>query len=153
MGFQHLHCENRMNKKEIKLQYLPGSICGTDVLGFHHSMKSTEASLRHSDTKVVAGMRRGGSRHGTGWTAPPVVASSARSWCSSRDGTLGWCWSLGGVGVRCSHGAVRFQSVAHSEWSGWSRSFVYAFASHQGAKTFFKTLALPPRWNIVSPLV
>jgi hypothetical protein len=56
-----------MNKKEIELKYSPCSICGTDVLGFHHSTKSTKASSSHSDTKVVAGMRRGGSRHGTGW--------------------------------------------------------------------------------------
>jgi hypothetical protein len=61
-----LHCKNRMNKKEIELHYLLYNICGTNVLGFHHSMKSTEASSSHSDTKVVAGMRRGGSRYGTG---------------------------------------------------------------------------------------
>jgi hypothetical protein len=68
---------------------------------------------------------------------PPVVASSARSWCSSRDGTLGWCRPLGGVGARCSLGAVRVQSVAHSEWRGRSGSFiVYAFASRQGTKTY-----------------
>ena len=68
-----------MNKKEIELHYLPYSICGTDVLGFHHSTKSTEASSSCSDTKVVAGMHRGGSRHGMGWAAPPIVASSAKS--------------------------------------------------------------------------
>jgi hypothetical protein len=56
-----LYCEKRMNKKEIELHYLPYSICGPDVLGFHHSMKSTEVSSSRSDTKVVAGMRRGGS--------------------------------------------------------------------------------------------
>ena len=114
LGFQHLHCKNRMNKKEIEL-HLPCSICGTDILGFDHSMKSTKESSNHSDTKVVVGMRRGGSRHGTGWAAPPVVASSARSRCSSHDGTLGWCRPLGGVGARCSHGAIRVQSAAHSE--------------------------------------
>jgi hypothetical protein len=59
-----------MNKKEIELHYLPHSICGTDILGFHHSMKSTKASSSRSDTKVVAGIRRGGSRNGTGWVAP-----------------------------------------------------------------------------------
>jgi hypothetical protein len=50
-----------MNKKEIELHYLPYSICGTDVLGFHHSTKSTKASSSRSGTKVVAGMRSGGS--------------------------------------------------------------------------------------------
>jgi len=102
-----------MNKKEIELHYLPYNICCTDVLGFHHSTKSTEASSSRSDTKVVAGMRRGGSWHGTGWAAPPVVASSAGSRCSSRNGTLGWCRPLGGVGARCSHGAVKVQ-VLHT---------------------------------------
>ena len=142
-----------MNKKEIELHYLPYSICGTDVLGFHHSTKSTEVSSSRSDTKVVAGMRRGGSRHDTRWVAPPVVASSAGSRCSSRDGTLGWSQPLGGVGARCNHGAVRVESVAHSKWRGWPRPFVYAFASRQGTKTYFKTLRLPPRWNAMSPLV
>ena len=56
MGFQHLHYENRMNKKEIELHYLPCSIYGTDILGFHRSMKSTKASSSHSDTKVAAGV-------------------------------------------------------------------------------------------------
>ena len=78
-----------MNKKEVKLHYLPYSICGTDILGFHHSTKSTEASSSRNDIKVVAGMCRGGSRHGTGWATPYlVVASSTRSWCSSRDDAL-----------------------------------------------------------------
>jgi hypothetical protein len=99
-----------MNKKEIELHYFSYNICGPDVLGFHHSTKFTEASSSRSDTKVVAGMRRGGSRHSTGWAAP-----SARSGCSSHDGALGWCRPLGGVGARCSHGADRVQSVAHSE--------------------------------------
>jgi hypothetical protein len=27
------------------------------------------------------------------------------------------------------------------------------FSSHQGAKMSFKTLALPPRWNVVSLMV
>jgi hypothetical protein len=48
-----------------------------------------------------------------GWP-PPTVASSTASWCSSRDSALGWCQPLGGVGARCSHGAVRVQSVAHT---------------------------------------
>jgi hypothetical protein len=53
----------------------------------------------------------------TAWDGQPplVVASSAGSQCSSHDGALGWCQPLGGVGARCSHGAVRVQSVAHSE--------------------------------------
>ena len=101
--------------KEIKSHYLPYSIYGTDVLGFHLSMKSTKASLSRSDTKVVAGMRRGGSCTAHDGWPPPIVASSAGSWCSSRDGALGWCRPLGGVGARCSHGAVKVQSVAHSE--------------------------------------
>jgi hypothetical protein len=50
-----------MNKKEIELRYLPCSIYATDVLGFHHFTKSTKASSSRSDTKVVAGMHRGGS--------------------------------------------------------------------------------------------
>jgi hypothetical protein len=87
-----------------------------------------------------------------GWP-PPVVAPSARSHCSSRDGILGWCQPLGGVGARCSHGVVRVQSVAHSKWRGRPRSFVHTFASRQGAKTSFKTLRLPPRLNVVSPPV
>jgi hypothetical protein len=107
--------KNRINKKEIELHYLPYNIYGTNVLGFHRSMKFTETSLSRSDTKVVAGMRRGGSRHDMGWAAPPVVASSAGNRCSSRDSALGWCRPLGGVGARCSHRAVRVQSVAHSE--------------------------------------
>ena len=139
-----------MNKKEIELHYLPCNIYGTDVLGFHHSIKSTEASSSHSDTKVVARMCRGGCRHGTGWAAPPIVASSTGSWCSSHNGALGWCRPLGGVGARCSHGVVRVQSVAHSEWRGLPRSFVYTFASRQGTKTSLKTLTLPPRRNVVS---
>ena len=133
-----MHYENRMNKKEIELHYLPCSMCGTDVLGFHHSTKSTEASSSHCDTKVVTGMHRGG------WP-PPIVASSTGNRCSYRNGALGWCRPLGGVGARCSHGAVRVQSVAHSERRGWPRSFVYAFASRQGTKTSLKTLALLPR--------
>ena len=104
-----------MNKKEIELHYLPYNICGTDILGFHHSTKSTEASSSRSDTKVVAGMHRGGSRQDTGWAPPLVVAFFAGSRCSSRDGALGWCQPLGGVGTRCSQGAVRVQTVAHSE--------------------------------------
>jgi hypothetical protein len=63
-----------MNKKEIKLHYLPCSICGIDVLGFYHSTKSIEASSCCSDTKVVARMCRGDSRHGRRWAAPPAVA-------------------------------------------------------------------------------
>jgi hypothetical protein len=46
---------------------------------------------------------------------PSDVASSARSRCSSRDDPLGWCRPLGGVGARCSLGAVKVESVAHSE--------------------------------------
>ena len=133
MEFQHLHYKNRMNKKEIELHYLPYSIYGTDVLGFHHSIKSTETSLSrtdvlgfhhstksietsssYSDTKwwlvsvgVVVDMAQ------DGWP-PPIVASSVGSRCSSRDGALGWCRPLGGVGTRCSHAAVMVQSVAHS---------------------------------------
>jgi hypothetical protein len=42
-----------MNKKEVELHYLQCSIYGIDILGFHHSMKSTEASSSGSDTKVV----------------------------------------------------------------------------------------------------
>ena len=53
---------------------------------------------------------------------PPIVASSVGSHCSSHDGALGWCRPLGGVGARCSHRAVRVQSVAHSEWRGQLRS-------------------------------
>ena len=61
----------KQNEQErIELHYLPYSICGTDVLGFHHSTKSTKASSSRSDTKVVACMRRGGAQHGTGWAAP-----------------------------------------------------------------------------------
>jgi hypothetical protein len=71
---------------------------------------------------------------------PPVVASSARNQCSSRDDALGWCRPLGGVEARCSHGAVRAQSVAHSEWRGRPGSFVYAFASCQGTKASLKSL-------------
>jgi hypothetical protein len=153
VGFQHLHCKNIMNKKEIELHYLPCSICGTNVLGVHHSTKSTEASSSHSDTKVVAVMCRGGSQHSTGWAAPPVVASSAGSQCSSCDDALGWCRPVGGVGARSNHGVVRVQSVAHSEWRGRPESFVYAFASCQGTKMSLKTLALLPRWNVVSPAV
>jgi hypothetical protein len=78
-----------MNKKEIELHYLPDSICGTDVLSFHHSIKFTEASSSHSDTKVVAGMRRGGSQHCRDGWPPPVVVSSVGSWCSSHDDALG----------------------------------------------------------------
>jgi hypothetical protein len=72
----------------------------------------------------------------TAWDGrpPPIVAPSAGSQCSSRDGALGWCQPLGGVGARCSHGAVRVQSVAHSEWRGWPRLFVYAFASCKAPK-------------------
>jgi hypothetical protein len=50
-GFQHLYCENRMNKQEIELHYSPCSICGTDILGFHHSTKSTEMSLQAAATQ------------------------------------------------------------------------------------------------------
>ena len=99
-----------MNKKEIELHYLPCSICGTDVLGFHHSMKSTMVSSSRSNTKVVAGMVLDTARDGR----PPPIVASARSQCS-RDGALGWCRPLGGVGARCSHGTVSVQSVAHSE--------------------------------------
>ena len=125
-GFQHLHCKNRMNKKEIELHYLSWCICGTDILGFHHSTKSTEASSSRSDTKVVAGMRRGGSRHGTGWAAPSRC--SLLRW-KPMFFSLRWYRPLG-VGARCSHGAVRVQSVAHSEWRGRPGSFIiYAFTS------------------------
>jgi hypothetical protein len=58
-----------MNKKEIELYYLPYNIYGTDVLGFHHSTKYTGVSSSHNNTKVVAGMHRGGSQHGMGWVA------------------------------------------------------------------------------------
>ena len=104
-----------MNKKEIRLHYLPCSICGTDALGFHHSTKSTEASSRHNDTKVVASMRRVVLNTARDGWPPPIVASSAGSRCSSRDGALGWCRPLGGVGARYSHEAVRVQSAAHFE--------------------------------------
>ena len=110
-----MHCENRMNKKEIELHYLPCSICGTDVLGFLHSTKSTEASSSRSDTRVVTDSVGVVLDMARDERPPPIVASSARSQCSSRDGALGWCRPLGGVGARCSHGAVRVQSVAHSE--------------------------------------
>jgi hypothetical protein len=98
MGFQHLHCDNRMNKKEIELHYLPFSISGIDVLSFHHSTKSTKASSSRSNTKWVARMRRGGSRDSTGWTTsshcsllrwklvfflpwrPRMVSTTRRSW-------------------------------------------------------------------------
>jgi hypothetical protein len=69
-GFQHLHCDNRMNKREIELHYLPCSICGVVVLSFHHSTKSIEASSSRIDTKWVGGMRRGSSQDATGWAAP-----------------------------------------------------------------------------------
>jgi hypothetical protein len=48
-----------MNKKEIELHYLPGSICGIDVLDFHHSTKSTVASSSHNDTS--------GGSYASGW--------------------------------------------------------------------------------------
>jgi hypothetical protein len=101
-----------MSKKEIELHFLPSSICGTDILGFHHSMKSIEASSSRATQKwwlVCVGVVLVTARDG--WS-PPVVASSAGSQCSSRDGALGWCRPLGGVGARCNHGVVRVQSVA-----------------------------------------
>jgi hypothetical protein len=62
---------------------LPCSICGTNILGFHHSMKSTETSSCRSDTKVVAGMCRVVLDTTQDGRPPSVVASSARSRCSS----------------------------------------------------------------------
>jgi hypothetical protein len=104
-----------MNKKEIELHYLPYNICGINILGSHHSMKSIEASSSHSNTKMVAGMHRVVLDTARGGQSPPVIASSIGSRCSSRDDALGWCRPLGGVGARCSHGVVRVQSVAHSK--------------------------------------
>ena len=104
-----------MNKKEIELHYLPCNICGTDVLGFHHSTKSTEASSSRSDTKVVlvcVGVVLDTARDGR---PPPIVATSVGSRCSTHDDALGWCRPLGGVGARCNHGAFKVQYVAHSE--------------------------------------
>jgi hypothetical protein len=102
-----------MNKKEIELHYLPCSICGINVLSFHHSIKSTrrlQAIVTQKWWLVCVGVVLGIARDGR---PPPVVASSTGSWCSSRDGALGWCQPLGGVRARCSHGAVRFK-VLHT---------------------------------------
>ena len=102
-----------MNKKEIELHYLPYNICGTDVLGFHHSTKSTrhlQATATQKWWLVCIGVVLDMARDGR---PPPIVASFAGSQCSSHDGALGWCRPLGGVGARCSHRAVRVQSVAH----------------------------------------
>ena len=98
-----------MNKKEIKLHYLPCIICGIDILGFYHSTKSTATQKCWLIfVGVVLDMAWDGR-------PPPILASSARNRCSSHNSALGWCQPLGGARARCSHGAVRAQSVAHSE--------------------------------------
>jgi len=109
-----LHCENRINKEEIELHYLPYNICGTDILGFHHSTKSTslQAAVTQMWWLVCVGVVLN-----TAWDGRPphVAASSVGSQCSSHNGALGWSQPLGGVGARCSHGAVRVQNLAHFE--------------------------------------
>jgi hypothetical protein len=83
----------------------------------------------------------------TAWDGrpPPSVASFARSRCSSRNGALGWCRPLGGVRARCSHGAVKVQSVAHSKWRGRPRSFVYAYASRQRRQNVLQNPRTPAK--------
>jgi hypothetical protein len=103
------------------------------VLGFDHSTKSTEASSRHNDTKVVASMGKGG--HGIGWVAP--------SYCSLfRWKPVFFLAIVPGDAVdHCKEleldaaSTVRVQCVvAYSESRGRPGSFVFAFASCQGAK-------------------